>query len=58
MFYLEVLIICIVIGEGGLGGVLGVGVGDWLLMLEYFVYIVVSFEVCVVIFWKDVSKVF
>lgn len=58
MFYLDVLIICIVIGEGGLGGVLGVGVGDWLLMLEYFIYIVVSFEVCAVIFWKDVSKVF
>lgn len=56
MFWLDVFIFCIVIGEGGFGGVLGIGVGDWVLMLENVVYIVVILEVCVVIFWKDVKK--
>ena len=35
MSQLRVPIICTVIGEGGSGGALAMGVGDWVLMLQY-----------------------
>ena len=44
MSRLRVPIICIVIGEGGSGGALGIGVGDKLAMLEYAYYSVISPE--------------
>lgn len=45
-------IVCVVIGEGGSGGALGIGVGDRVAMLEYSVYSVISPEGCAAILWK------
>lgn len=53
MFSFHVPIICIVIGEGGSGGALGIGVGDKILMLKYAVYTVATPEACAAILWKD-----
>ncbi|MCK4960755.1 MAG: acetyl-CoA carboxylase carboxyltransferase subunit alpha, partial [Planctomycetes bacterium] len=53
MSRLKVPIICIVIGEGGSGGALGIGVGDRLAMLEYAYYSVISPEGCAAILWHD-----
>jgi len=53
---LKVPIICIVIGEGGSGGALGLGVGDKVVMLENSTYSVISPEGCATILWKDASK--
>ncbi|MGH8271522.1 MAG: acetyl-CoA carboxylase carboxyl transferase subunit alpha [Gammaproteobacteria bacterium] len=49
-------IVCTVIGEGGSGGALAIGVGDWVQMLEYSVYSVISPEGCASILWKDAQK--
>ena len=46
-------IICIVIGEGGSGGALGIGVGDRVAMLEHAYYSVISPEGCAGILWKS-----
>ena len=56
MLHLPVPIVCIVIGEGGSGGALGVGVGDVVLMLENSIYSVISPEGCAAILWKDATK--
>lgn len=56
MSRLEVPVICIVIGEGGSGGALGIGVGDRVLMLEYAYYSVISPEGCAGILWHDGSR--
>lgn len=53
MSRLKVPILCIVIGEGGSGGALGIGVGDKLAMLEYAYYSVISPEGCAAILWHD-----
>ncbi len=53
---LKVPIICVVIGEGGSGGALGIGVGDRLAMLEFSYYSVISPEGCAAILWRDGSK--
>ncbi len=53
MARLRVPIICIVTGEGGSGGALGIGVGDAVLMLEYSIYSVISPEGCAGILWRD-----
>jgi acetyl-CoA carboxylase carboxyl transferase subunit alpha len=53
MSRLRVPVICIVIGEGGSGGALGIGVGDRLAMLEYSYYSVISPEGCAAILWRD-----
>ena len=45
-------IICIVIGEGGSGGALGIGVGDRVSMLEHAYYSVISPEGCAGILWR------
>ncbi len=52
----RVPVICIVIGEGGSGGALGIGVGDRVLMLEYSYYSVISPEGCAAILWKDGAR--
>ncbi len=52
MLYIEVPIICVIIGEGGSGGALGVGVGDRILILENAYYSVISPEGCAAILWK------
>ncbi|MHC4179411.1 MAG: acetyl-CoA carboxylase carboxyltransferase subunit alpha [Planctomycetota bacterium] len=46
-------IICVVIGEGGSGGALGIGVGDRVSMLEFAYYSVISPEGCAGILWKS-----
>jgi len=46
-------IICVVIGEGGSGGALGIGVGDRVAMLENSYYSVISPEGCAGILWKS-----
>jgi len=56
MSRLRVPIICIVIGEGGSGGALGIGVGDRMAILEYAYYSVISPEGCAAILWRDGSK--
>jgi len=45
-------IICVVIGEGGSGGALGIGVGDRVAMLQHAYYSVISPEGCAGILWK------
>ena len=52
MSILRVPIVCLVIGEGGSGGALGIGVGDRLAMLQYAWYSVISPEGCSGILWK------
>jgi len=56
MFDLPVPIVCVVIGEGGSGGALGIGVGDRVLMMEYAYYSVISPEGCAAILWKDAAR--
>lgn len=46
-------VICVVIGEGGSGGALGIGVGDKVAMLEHSYYSVISPEGCAGILWKS-----
>lgn len=46
-------IICIVIGEGGSGGALGIGVGDRIAILQNAYYSVISPEGCAGIIWKS-----
>lgn len=53
MSRLETPIICIVIGEGGSGGALGIGVGDRVAVLEFSYYSVISPEGCAGILWKS-----
>lgn len=56
MSQLATPIICVIIGEGGSGGALGVGVGDRLLMLENAYYSVISPEGCASILFRDATK--
>jgi acetyl-CoA carboxylase carboxyl transferase subunit alpha len=56
MSRLKVPIVCIVIGEGGSGGALGIGVGDRIAMLQYAYYSVISPEGCAAILWHDGSQ--
>ncbi len=53
MSRLNTPILCVVIGEGGSGGALGIGVGDHVAMLEHSYYSVISPEGCAGILWKS-----
>ena len=53
MSRVETPIVCIVIGEGGSGGALGIGVGDRVAVLEHAYYSVISPEGCAGILWKS-----
>jgi acetyl-CoA carboxylase carboxyl transferase subunit alpha len=53
MSQVETPIICVVIGEGGSGGALGIGIGDHVAMLQHAYYSVISPEGCAGILWKD-----
>ena len=55
MSRLETPIICVVIGEGGSGGALGIGVGDRVAMLQHSYYSVISPEGCAGILWKSAA---
>ena len=52
---LSVPVICIVIGEGGSGGALALGVGNYIHMLENSTYSVISPEGAAALLWKDAS---
>ncbi|MDR1535583.1 MAG: acetyl-CoA carboxylase carboxyltransferase subunit alpha [Planctomycetota bacterium] len=53
MSRLRTPILCVVIGEGGSGGALGLGVGDRILMLKHSYYSVITPEGCAAILWRD-----
>ncbi len=53
MSRLRVPIVCVIIGEGGSGGALGIGVGDRVAILEHAYYSVISPEGCAAILWHD-----
>ena len=53
MSVLRTPVVCVVIGEGGSGGALGIGVGDRILMLRHAYYSVISPEGCASILWRD-----
>jgi acetyl-CoA carboxylase carboxyl transferase subunit alpha len=53
MSKLRTPIVCVVIGEGGSGGALGIGVGDRVAVLEHAYYSVISPEGCAGILWKS-----
>jgi acetyl-CoA carboxylase carboxyl transferase subunit alpha len=53
MSRLETPIVCVVIGEGGSGGALGIGVGDRVAVLQHAYYSVISPEGCAGILWKS-----
>lgn len=53
---LRVPVICTVIGEGGSGGALAIAVGDYVNMLQYATYSVISPEGCASILWKTAEK--
>src|SRR4029079_5048053 len=53
---LQVPVVCLVIGEGGSGGALGIGIGDRVLMLEHSYYSVISPEGCAAILWGDAKR--
>jgi acetyl-CoA carboxylase carboxyl transferase subunit alpha len=56
MARLRVPVLVTVIGEGGSGGALAIGVGDYVLMLENAVYSVITPEGCAAILWKDAAE--
>jgi acetyl-CoA carboxylase carboxyl transferase subunit alpha len=56
MARLPVPVICVVIGEGGSGGALGIGVGNRVYMMENAVYSVISPESCAAIIWRDAKN--
>ena len=49
-------VVCVVIGEGGSGGALGIGVGDRVSMLQHAYYSVISPEGCAGILWKIATE--
>lgn len=53
MSRLRIPIICVVIGEGGSGGALGIGIGDRVAILKHAYYSVISPEGCAGILWKS-----
>ena len=56
LFRIRTPIYLCVIGEGGSGGALGVGIGDWTAMLEDAYYSVISPEGCAAILWRDRAR--
>src|SRR5438045_4637674 len=56
MSRLETPVVCVVIGEGGSGGALGIGIGNRVSMLEHAYYSVISPEGCAGILWKVATE--
>jgi acetyl-CoA carboxylase carboxyl transferase subunit alpha len=56
MSQIDTPIMCVVIGEGGSGGALGIGVGDKVAMLEHSYYSVITPEGCATILWKSADQ--
>lgn len=55
MSRLRVPIVVVIVGEGASGGALGIGIGDWVAMLQYSWYSVISPEACAAILWRDAA---
>ncbi|HUG90554.1 MAG TPA: acetyl-CoA carboxylase carboxyltransferase subunit alpha [Planctomycetaceae bacterium] len=55
MSQLRTPIVCVVIGEGGSGGALGIGIGDHISVMQFAYYSVISPEGCAGILWKHVK---
>ena len=53
MAQITVPVICVVTGEGGSGGAIGIGVGDVIIMLSHSISSVISPEGCAAILWRD-----
>ena len=53
---LRVPVLCTIIGEGGSGGALAIAMGDYVNMLQYSTYSVISPEGCASILWKTAEK--
>ena len=53
MSRLRVPVVCVVIGEGGSGGALGIGVCDRFAIMQFAYYSVISPEGCAAILWKS-----
>ena len=53
---LKTPMLVVVVGEGGSGGALAIAVGDYVSMLRYAVYSVISPEGCASILWKDSAR--
>src|SRR3984885_333038 len=49
-------VIAAIIGEGGSGGALGIGVADYILILQHAYYSVISPEGCASILWRNSLK--
>jgi acetyl-CoA carboxylase carboxyl transferase subunit alpha len=56
MSRLPTAIVCVVIGEGGSGGALGIGIGDRVSLLEHAYYSVISPEGCAGILWREANE--
>jgi acetyl-CoA carboxylase carboxyl transferase subunit alpha len=56
MFELTVPVVCVVIGEGGSGGAIGIAVGNRVLMQQHAIYSVIPPEGCAAILWRDPEK--
>ncbi|NBB95446.1 MAG: acetyl-CoA carboxylase carboxyltransferase subunit alpha [Planctomycetes bacterium] len=56
MSRLKTPIVCVIIGEGGSGGALGIGVGDRVAVMQYAYYSVISPEGCASILWRTGEK--
>ena len=54
--HLKTPIVCVIIGEGGSGGALGICVGDKVYMLENSIYSVISPEGCASILLRDSGR--
>ncbi len=52
MFELRVPVVCVVIGEGGSGGAMGIAVGNTVLMQEHAIFSVIPPEGCAAILWR------
>ncbi len=53
---LDVPVFAAVIGEGGSGGALGIAVANYIVMLEYAVYMICPPERCAEILWRDINE--
>ncbi len=56
MSRLRTPIVCVVIGEGGSGGALGLAVGDRVAIMQHAFYSVISPEGCAAILWKTAER--
>jgi len=53
MFRLSVPVVCVITGEGGSGGALGLSIGNRVMILENAYYSVITPEGCAAILWKS-----